>query len=80
MSKRRKKKRNGQYMKVTIGLVLLQAIVYTWVHLFLSYKIGVEIAPTASIAFYTMCVGELGICGWIKNEKSDVKKEDDMCG
>lgn len=62
-------KPKGRFMKVAVGLVLLQAIVYTWVHLYLSYKIGMEVAPVTSVAFYTLCVGELSICGIIKKSK-----------
>ena len=57
-------------MKIVLALIILQAIVYTWVHLYLSYNVGIEIAPTTSVAFYSFCGVELGICGWIKNQKN----------
>lgn len=63
------KKGNGLYMKFAVALIILQAIVYTWVHLYFSYVKGIEIAPVASCAFYTFCVGELSVCGLIKKEK-----------
>jgi hypothetical protein len=53
-------------MKIVIALILLQVIVYTWVHLYLSYKVGMEIAPTTTIGFYTFCGFEAGICGYLK--------------
>ena len=58
-----------QYMKLVVSLVILQAIIYTWVHLYLSYSAGLEIAPTTSVAFYTFCLGELSVCGLIKKKK-----------
>ena len=67
--KSKKPKGNGIYMKIALGLVILQVIVYTWVHLYLSHSAGVEIAPTTSIGFYSFCGLEVGICGWIKNAK-----------
>lgn len=62
---------NKKYMKIVVALVILQAIVYTWVHLYLSYSVGVEIAPTTSVAFYSFCLGELSVCGFIKTRKVD---------
>ena len=59
----------ARYMKIVVGLIIAQAIVYTWVHLYLSHSAGVEIAPTTSVAFYTFCLGELSVCGLIKNKK-----------
>ena len=56
-------------MKLAVAIVILQAIVYTWVHLYLSHAAGLEIAPTASCAFYTFCLGELSVCGLIKKSK-----------
>lgn len=72
MNGKREKKSNGRYMKLAVAIIILQAIVYTWVHLYLSSSAGVEIAPTASCAFYTFCLGELSVCGFIKkNNKSN---------
>ena len=56
-------------MKLAVAIVILQAIVYTRVHLYLSHSAGLEIAPTASCAFYTFCLGELSVCGLIKKSK-----------
>lgn len=71
MSGNRVKKAKGLFMKLAVAVIILQAIVYTWVHLYLSSKVGVEVAPTASVAFYTFCLGELSVCGLIKNKKGD---------
>lgn len=59
----------GLYMKIAVAIIILQAIAYTWVHLYLSHSAGVEIAPTTSVAFYTFCLGELSVCGVLKNKK-----------
>ena len=64
-----KKKGSGLFMKIAVALIILQAIVYTWVHLYLSTSVGVEIAPMTSVAFYTFCLGELSVCGLIKKSK-----------
>lgn len=77
--RRKKQKNNGRFMKSVVLLVILQAIVYTWVHLFLSYGIGVEIAPVVSVTFLGFCLGELGACVLIKNgdsKKSTTEGED----
>ena len=66
MSKKREKKLKGLYMKIAVAIIIIQAIAYTWVHLYLSHSVGVEVAPTASVAFYTFCLGELSVCGLIK--------------
>lgn len=64
-----KSPKDGLFLKIAVGVIILQAIVYTWVHLYLSRSVGVEIAPITSCAFYTFCVGELSICGVIKKKK-----------
>ena len=61
--------KKGLYMKIAVAAIILQAIAYTWVHLYLSSKAGVEIAPTTSVAFYTFCLGELSVCGVLKKKK-----------
>lgn len=69
--KPRKKKLKGVFMKIILALIIVQVIVYTWLHLYLSYKVGMEIAPSATIGFYGFCGIEAGICGWIKNSKKE---------
>ena len=77
MSKRKKKKTKGRYMKVVLALIIAQVIAYTWVHMYLSYKIGMEIAPSATIGFYGFCGIEAGVCGWIKNSKKEGTKDEE---
>ena len=77
MSKRKKKKTKGRYMKVVLALIIVQVIAYTWVHMYLSYKIGMEIAPSATIGFYGFCGVEAGVCGWIKNSKKEGTKDEE---
>lgn len=71
-----KKKGSGLFLKIIVGIVILQAIVYTWVHLFLSQKVGIEIAPITSVAFYGFCGGELWIASLIKNNKAKNESEE----
>lgn len=69
----KKKKNKGVFSKVAVCLVLTQVFAYTWVHLILSYGVGVEIAPAVSCAFYGFCGAEAGLLAWIRNTKT--KKE-----
>lgn len=71
-------KKKGRYMKIVIALILLQVIVYTWVHLYLSYKVGMEIAPTTTIGFYTFCGFEAGVCGYLKRGISNNRNEEEQ--
>ena len=67
--------KKGLFMKIAVAVIILQAIVYTWMHLYLSSRAGLEIAPTTSVAFYTFCLGELSVCGIIKKSKGGNKDE-----
>lgn len=62
-------KKSGLFMKIIVGAIILQVIVYTWVHMDLSQKAGFEIAPTATIGFYGFCGFEAGLCSWLKKHK-----------
>lgn len=76
-SKRKRKPNKGKYMKIVLALIIVQVIVYTWLHLYLSYKVGMEIAPSATIGFYGFCGIEAGVCGWIKNTKKEGTKNEE---
>lgn len=67
--KLKKKSKNGRFMKIALAIIILQVIVYTWIHLFLSFKCQMEIAPTTTIGFYSFCGFEAGVCGYIKKIK-----------
>lgn len=69
-------KKKGRYMKIILSLIILQVIIYTWVHLYLSFKCGTEIAPSATIGFYSFCGVEAGVCGFIKSRKKVQYEED----
>lgn len=69
---RAKKRKKIRFQKIAVVAVLVQVFVYTWVHLILSYLVGLEIAPTVSCGFYAFCGAEAGLLAWIKN--SDQKK------
>lgn len=75
--KRRGKKAKGRYMKIVLALIIGQVIVYTWIHLYLSYKVGMEVAPSATIGFYSFCGIEAGVCGWIRNTKKEGTKDEE---
>ena len=65
-------------MKIVLAVIIIQVIVYTWLHLYLSYKVGMEIAPSATIGFYGFCGIEAGVCGWIKNSKKEGTKHENL--
>ncbi len=74
MNKRKKKKLKGIFMKILLVLIIVQVIAYTWLHLYLSYRVGMEIAPSATIGFYSFCGIEVGVCGWLKKSKKEGTK------
>lgn len=67
--------KKGLFMKIAVAIIILQAVVYTWIHLYLSSRMGSEVAPMTSVAFYTFCLGELSVCGIIKKSKGGNKDE-----
>ena len=69
-NKKHKNKQSGRFMKFCIAAIIIQAVVYTWVHLILSFKTGMEISPTTSCAFYAFCVGEGSACAYLKSMKT----------
>lgn len=69
-------KRKGIFAKIAVAVILIQVFAYTWVHLILSYIVGVEIAPAVSCAFYGFCGAEAGLLAWIKNIKTKNESED----
>lgn len=66
-SKNSKNTNKLKFGKKAVIAVLIQVFLYTWVHLILSFIVGVEIAPTVSCAFYAFCGAEAGLLAWIKN-------------
>ena len=66
-----------KFQKKAVIAVLTQVFIYTWVHLILSAIVGMEIAPTTSVAFYTFCGAEAGLLAWLR--KLD-KKNNEMEG
>lgn len=73
----KKKKLKGIFMKVLLVLIIVQVIVYTWLHLYLSYRVGMEIAPSTSLGFYGFCGFEVGVCGWLKKSKKEGTKDEE---
>ena len=59
-------KKSGWYMKLCVAVIIAQVIAFAWVSLYLSYKVGMEIAPTTTVGFFGFCGAEAGICGMIK--------------
>jgi hypothetical protein len=75
--KKRRKLPPGLFGKIAVVLIIVQVFTYTWVHLILSYMVGIEIAPTVSCAFYAFCGAEAGLLAWIKNTKTKNKESEE---
>lgn len=65
-----------KFRKVVVIAVLIQVFLYTWVHLILSAFIGVEIAPTTSVAFYGFCGAEAGLLAFIQKLSKQQESEE----
>ena len=75
---RKKKKKKGLYSKVLVALVIIQVLLYTYINMYLSYKVSLEISPTLTTCFFAFFGLEAGILGAIKATKT--KKGDDNNG
>lgn len=75
LMKQKKKKQKIKFRKIAVVVVLSQVFLYTWAHLILSAFVGIEIAPTTSVAFYAFCGAEAGLLAWIKNSDKEEKNE-----
>ena len=71
------RKQKIKFSKIMIVLVLTQVFTYTWVHLILSYFVGMEISPTATCGFYAFCGAEAGLLAWIRklDKQSDQEEQ-----
>ena len=67
----KKKRRRGKFSKVAVWFILIQVFSYAWVHLYFSYKVGMEIAPVFSCALLAFCGAEAGLLAWIKKIKEE---------
>lgn len=67
-----------KFSKWIVIIVVAQAFLYTWVHLVLSYCVGMEVAPTTSVAFFGFCGAEAGLLAWIRKlDKSDKQESEE---
>lgn len=64
-----------KFSKAIVILVLVQVFLYTWAHLILSSIVGLEIAPTTSVAFYGFCGAEAGLLAWLKKLDKQTDEE-----
>ena len=77
MAKRRRKKskkNEGLFSKILVALVIFQVLLYTYLNMYLSYKVGMEISPTLTGCFFGFFGLEVGILGVIKSSK--IKRSD----
>ena len=65
-----------KFRKIAVIAVLSQVFLYTWVHLILSAFIGMEIAPTTSVAFYGFCGAEAGLLAFIQKLSKQHESEE----
>lgn len=73
----KKTKKDGAFMKICVIAIFIIVTVYTFIHLFLSFAVGVEVAPVASGAFYAFFAGEAGILSYIKHMKKKAERNDE---
>ena len=66
----KKKKGKGLYSKILVAFVVAQVLIYTYVNMYLSYKVSIEISPTLTTCFFAFFGLEAGILGMIKNTKT----------
>lgn len=72
--KKRRKKKSGLFSKLLVIFVIAQVLIYTYVNMYLSYKVSIEISPTLTACFFGFFGFEVGLLGHIKTTK--VKKGD----
>ncbi len=65
----KQKSHGGRFSKLAVVFILAQVFCYVWAHLYLSYKVGMEIAPVLSCAFLAFCGAEAGLLAMIKQSK-----------
>lgn len=64
------KKKKGLFSKILVAFIVAQVLVYTYVNMYLSYKVSLEISPTLTSCFFAFFGLEAGILGMIKNTKT----------
>ena len=72
--KKRRKKKKGLFGKLLVVFVIAQVLIYTYVNMYLSYKVSIEISPTLTTCFFAFFGFEAGLLSHIKTTK--VKKGD----
>lgn len=78
LKEKSKTKAKLKFRKVAVIVVLVQVFLYTWVHLILSTIVGMEIAPTTSVAFYTFCGAEAGLLAFLRKTDKDKEKQEEQ--
>lgn len=68
--KGREENKKGLYSKILVAFVIAQVLVYTYINMYLSYKVSIEISPTLTTCFFAFFGLEAGILGMIKNTKT----------
>ena len=64
-----------KFSKKAVIVILVQVFLYTWIHLIVSAFVGMEVAPTTTVAFYGFCGAEAGLLAYIR--KLDKSKSED---
>lgn len=70
--KRKKKKATklkGLFSKLLVVFILAQVLIYTYLNMWLSYRVGMEISPTLTASFFAFFGFEAGMLGMIKTNK-----------
>lgn len=70
----KRKRKKGLFSKLLVIFVIAQVLIYTYVNMYLSYKVSIEISPTLTTCFFAFFGFEVGLLGHIKTTK--IKKGD----
>ena len=70
-----KRKHKGLFGKILVVFIIAQILIYTYVNMYLSYKVSVEISPTLTGCFFAFFGFEAGLLSKIKTTK--IKKGDE---
>lgn len=69
MGIRKKKKKKGLFGKWLVVFIVGQVLLYTYLNMYLSYKVSIEISPTLTTCFFAFFGFEAGLLSHIKTTK-----------
>ena len=67
--KKKRRKKDGLFGKWLVVFIVGQVLLYTYLNMYLSYKVSVEISPTLTACFFAFFGFEAGLLSHIKTTK-----------